>query len=129
MEHGELAWGMEHGAGGIGMGHGAWSRGKRKLTIDDSRLTTHYSRLTPYASRSGFCYFAPRFLLMGDVNKRRPYSQLTQAQLYYPIIELIDKDFEIPQLGKKRRIWALLPHDYYDSDRTYPVLYLQDAQN
>ena len=66
---------------------------------------------------------------MEEGNKRRSLSQLTQAQPHYPIIELIGKDIEIPQLGKKRRIWALLPHDYYDSDRTYPVLYLQDAQN
>ena len=58
-----------------------------------------------------------------------PTSQLTQAMPHYPIIELIDTGFEIPQLGKSRRIWALLPHDYYDTDRTYPVLYLQDAQN
>jgi predicted alpha/beta superfamily hydrolase len=48
---------------------------------------------------------------------------------HYPIIELIDKGFEIPQLGKNRRIWALLPHDYHDTDKHYPVLYLQDAQN
>ena len=59
----------------------------------------------------------------------RPFSQLTQALPHYPIIELIDHGFEIPQLGKNRRIWALLPHDYYDSDKNYPVLYLQDAQN
>lgn len=48
---------------------------------------------------------------------------------FYPISELISDDFEIPQLGKTRRVWALLPHDYYDSDKKYPVLYLQDAQN
>lgn len=58
-----------------------------------------------------------------------PISQLTQAMPHYPIIELIDKGFEIPQLGKNRRIWALLPHDYHDCDKHYPVLYLQDAQN
>jgi predicted alpha/beta superfamily hydrolase len=48
---------------------------------------------------------------------------------FYPIIELIDTGFEIPQLGKNRRIWALLPYDYYDTKKDYPVLYLQDAQN
>ena len=57
-------------------------------------------------------------------------SHITQAMPNYPIIELIDTGFEIPQLGKNRRIWALLPHDYYDNkEKQYPVLYLQDAQN
>ncbi|MDX1476732.1 MAG: alpha/beta hydrolase-fold protein [Saprospiraceae bacterium] len=48
---------------------------------------------------------------------------------YQPHIELIADEFEIPQLDKTRRIWALLPHDYYTSRKRYPVLYLQDAQN
>ena len=48
---------------------------------------------------------------------------------YTPIIKVIEEAFEIPQLGKKRRITALLPHDYEDSEETYPVLYLQDGQN
>ncbi|SFN82033.1 Predicted hydrolase of the alpha/beta superfamily [Algoriphagus ornithinivorans] len=46
-----------------------------------------------------------------------------------PKIHLISEEFEIPQLNKKRKIWALLPHDYESSDEHYPVLYLQDAQN
>ncbi|MFC3881660.1 alpha/beta hydrolase [Algoriphagus namhaensis] len=46
-----------------------------------------------------------------------------------PQIHLMSEEFEIPQLNKKRRIWALLPHDYDTSDEQYPVLYLQDAQN
>jgi predicted alpha/beta superfamily hydrolase len=37
--------------------------------------------------------------------------------------------FEIPQLGRKRRIWIYLPLNYADSDQRYPVLYMQDAQN
>ncbi len=48
---------------------------------------------------------------------------------FLPIVELISDQFEMPQLGKKRRIWALLPHDYSESDEHYPVMYLQDAQN
>lgn len=46
-----------------------------------------------------------------------------------PKIHLISQEFEIPQLNKTRKIWALLPHDYETSDEHYPVLYLQDAQN
>lgn len=43
---------------------------------------------------------------------------------------IIEDDFEIPQLKKRRRIWALLPHDYQvHPEKHYPVLYLQDAQN
>lgn len=54
--------------------------------------------------------------------------------LYYkedllPIIEVISEEFEIPQLIRTRRIAALLPHDYYETDKRYPVLYLQDGQN
>jgi len=46
-----------------------------------------------------------------------------------PQIHLISEEFEIPQLNKTRKIWALLPHDYDTSIDHYPVLYLQDAQN
>jgi predicted alpha/beta superfamily hydrolase len=46
-----------------------------------------------------------------------------------PQVHLISEEFEIPQLNKKRKIWALLPHDYDTSTESYPVLYLQDAQN
>lgn len=42
---------------------------------------------------------------------------------------IISENFEIPQLIKTRRIAALLPHDYHQSDKHYPVLYLQDGQN
>lgn len=48
---------------------------------------------------------------------------------FLPNITVISENFEIPQLIKTRRIAALLPHDYYDSDKSYPVLYLQDGQN
>ncbi len=45
-----------------------------------------------------------------------------------PKIEVL-KDFEIPQLKKKRTVSVLLPHNYKTSGKSYPVLYLQDAQN
>lgn len=48
---------------------------------------------------------------------------------YLPGIEIISEEFEIPQLIKTRRIAAILPHDYHRSDKSYPVLYLQDGQN
>lgn len=50
-------------------------------------------------------------------------------QNYLPIVQLISDEFEIPQLNRKRKIWALLPHDYQTTSENYPVMYLQDAQN
>lgn len=62
-----------------------------------------------------------------------PFAQQTDSMIeeksYLPLIEIIDENFEIPQLIKTRRIAALLPHDYYSSNKSYPVLYLQDGQN
>ncbi|PKF75784.1 alpha/beta hydrolase, partial [Chryseobacterium sp. PMSZPI] len=48
---------------------------------------------------------------------------------FFPIVEVISEQFYIPQLDRYRKVWALLPHDYYIADKSYPVLYLQDAQN
>jgi predicted alpha/beta superfamily hydrolase len=48
---------------------------------------------------------------------------------YAPIIEVIEQEYEIPQLKRKRRISALLPSDYHQTDKHYPVLYLKDGQN
>ncbi len=48
---------------------------------------------------------------------------------FLPQIQLISDEFEIPQLNTTRKVWALLPHDYDNSTESYPVMYLQDAQN
>ncbi|MCU0369899.1 MAG: alpha/beta hydrolase-fold protein [Bacteroidales bacterium] len=42
---------------------------------------------------------------------------------------LMDDDFEMPQLGRTRKIWLYLPPDYNTSGLEYPVLYMQDGQN
>lgn len=48
---------------------------------------------------------------------------------FFPTAEVISEKFYIPQLDRYRKIWAVLPYDYHTSDKHYPVLYLQDAQN
>ena len=48
---------------------------------------------------------------------------------FKPILKVKEEDYEIPQLGKHRRISALLPYDYETSQKTYPVIYMQDGQN
>lgn len=47
-----------------------------------------------------------------------------------PSTYVVTEDFTIPQLGKVRKVHILLPHDYYSAtEKHYPVLYMQDAQN
>ncbi len=46
-----------------------------------------------------------------------------------PKIELLSPDFAVPQLDTTRRIHVLLPHDYAQTTKRYPVLYLHDGQN
>jgi len=48
---------------------------------------------------------------------------------FLPQVHLVSEEFEIPQLNKTRKVWALLPHDYDTTTERYPVMYLQDAQN
>ena len=53
----------------------------------------------------------------------------TMNKEYLPIIEVFSDEVKAPPLGEARRIAALLPYDYYETDKRYPVLYLQDGQN
>ncbi len=42
---------------------------------------------------------------------------------------VLDSAMLIPQLQRNRRIWIYLPNDYATSNRSYPVMYMQDGQN
>lgn len=46
-----------------------------------------------------------------------------------PNVFVLDDDFTLPQLQRKRRIWIFLPPDYAFSQKRYPVLYMHDGQN
>lgn len=48
---------------------------------------------------------------------------------FYPDIQVVAKRFNMPQLRRRRRVAVLLPWNYDETDRRYPVLYLQDGQN
>ena len=42
---------------------------------------------------------------------------------------ILSNNFYMPQLNRNRRIWIQLPLDYYTTNKSYPVIYLQDGQN
>ncbi|QOW11964.1 alpha/beta hydrolase [Kaistella flava (ex Peng et al. 2021)] len=44
-------------------------------------------------------------------------------------VKVLSENFYIPQLKTSRRIWIYLPPDYSTSNKKYPVIYMQDAQN
>jgi alpha-glucosidase len=44
-------------------------------------------------------------------------------------VSIISEDFKIHQLNRTRRIWIYLPPDYDKSKKSYPVIYMHDAQN
>ena len=47
-----------------------------------------------------------------------------------PKVQVVSESFKIPQLGTTRAIHVLLPNDYdQNTNKHYPVLYMQDAQN
>jgi len=44
-------------------------------------------------------------------------------------VQVLSTNFLMPQLNRQRRIWLYLPPDYYTTNKSYPVLYMQDGQN
>lgn len=44
-------------------------------------------------------------------------------------VHILAEKFDIPQLGRQRRIWIYLPADYGSSHKKYPVIYMHDGQN
>ncbi len=44
-------------------------------------------------------------------------------------VHFMDTAFVIPQLKRTRRVWIYLPQNYFETDKNYPVIYMQDGQN
>lgn len=44
-------------------------------------------------------------------------------------VHVLSDSFHIPQLNTHRKIWIYLPADYTTTNKRYPVIYMQDAQN
>jgi predicted alpha/beta superfamily hydrolase len=46
-----------------------------------------------------------------------------------PQVHILAEKFDMPQLGRQRRIWIYLPAGYKSSKKKYPVIYMNDGQN
>jgi predicted alpha/beta superfamily hydrolase len=70
----------------------------------------------------------PRGVLQDTVPRWRN-TGLEYDPALLPNGKIITDEFDMPQLGKKRRVSILLPHNYDKTNQHYPVIYLQDGQN
>ncbi|MBT9392814.1 T9SS type A sorting domain-containing protein [Hymenobacter sp. NST-14] len=53
-----------------------------------------------------------------------------QSTALQPNVQVLSTAFQMPQLGRTRRIWVYLPNDYATAPaKRYPVLYMHDGQN
>lgn len=64
-----------------------------------------------------------------DVVPQWKNQHITFNPEFLPIICPVEGPFNMPVNIQTRRVTALLPWDYYKSNKRYPVLYLQDGQN
>jgi predicted alpha/beta superfamily hydrolase len=44
-------------------------------------------------------------------------------------VHILSEKFDVPQLGRQRRIWIYLPAGYQSAHKRYPVIYMHDGQN
>lgn len=59
-----------------------------------------------------------------------PVARACQSTARQPNVQVISAEFQMPQLGRTRRVWIYLPNDYAaNTTQRYPVLYLHDGQN
>jgi hypothetical protein len=57
------------------------------------------------------------------------FATVVKKHTASPRVHIIDTAFEMPQLGRKRRVWLYLPPGYAHSKKHYPVMYMHDGQN
>ncbi|MFN0203125.1 MAG: alpha/beta hydrolase-fold protein [Bacteroidia bacterium] len=58
------------------------------------------------------------------------WKDMLQNHTIVGSVHILQTEFLMPQLGRKRRIWVYLPPDYeLNLAKRYPVLYMHDGQN
>ncbi|MBK6948660.1 MAG: alpha/beta hydrolase [Haliscomenobacter sp.] len=107
LEKGDIEFKFTRGAWSkVEKGQEAGSMPNRKYPFRGGKDTVHYS--------------IESWEDMSDNKNTNPSSR----------VQIIARDFAMPQLGRTRRIWIYLPEAYQkDPQRHFPVLYLQDGQN
>jgi predicted alpha/beta superfamily hydrolase len=96
---------------------GSWDKVETTATGDDidNRTAAIHGDTTIECNIAGWKDDAPQ----------KPKPNTASASVH-----IMDTAFYMPQLSRYRKIWIYLPPSYSaDKNKTYPVLYMQDAQN
>jgi metallo-beta-lactamase class B len=59
-----------------------------------------------------------------DPRAKKPREHTARAT-----VSVLNQSFDMPQLGRQRRVWIYLPPGYSSGSTRYPVLYMHDGQN
>ena len=57
------------------------------------------------------------------------FAKVEKAHTASPQVHIVSDKFDMPQLGRQRRIWVYVPAGYQTSQKKYPVIYMHDGQN
>jgi metallo-beta-lactamase class B len=60
---------------------------------------------------------------------RDPRTKKPKEHTARPTVSIMSEEFQMPELGRSRRIWIYLPPGYSSNASRYPVLYMHDGQN
>jgi len=67
------------------------------------------------------------YLTVSDWQDLHP--QMQRVHTASAQVHIISEKFDMPQLGKQRRVWIYLPKGYETGKMKYPVIYMHDGQN
>jgi predicted alpha/beta superfamily hydrolase len=56
-------------------------------------------------------------------------AKVSRKSTVSPQVRIVDTSFSMTPLNRSRRVWIYFPKDYISSEKSFPVLYMQDGQN
>ena len=68
-------------------------------------------------------------LVLNIANWQDNFAPVEKQHTASPQVHIVSDKFDMPQLGRQRRVWIYLPAGYTSSHKKYPVIYIHDGQN
>ncbi len=68
-------------------------------------------------------------ILLNIANWQDNFAPVEKQHTAGAQVHIISEKFDMPQLGRQRRVWIYLPAGYAASKTKYPVIYMHDGQN